>query len=143
MSEEGHFRKLEHMYYSAPINQIYKPKLVIAKGEATVTMEVKREYFHALEAVHGAIYFKMLDDAAFFAANSLMLESFALTTDFNLRFLKPITQGILVSKGKLVLAANTLFVAEARLFNDGKEVAFGSGSFFKSRHQLKPEYGYQ
>ena len=37
--------------------------------------------FHAAGAGHGTIYFKMLDDAAFYAANSMVEEQFVLTTD--------------------------------------------------------------
>ena len=44
-------------------------------------------------AAHGTIYFKMLDDAAFYAANSLVTDRFLLTTAFNLHFTKPIRTG--------------------------------------------------
>ena len=35
-------------------------------------MPIKKDYFHALEAIHGSVYFKILDDAAFFAAQSVV-----------------------------------------------------------------------
>lgn len=38
-------------------------------GEAEVSIEVGRELFHASGAVHGSVYFKLLDDAAFFAVH--------------------------------------------------------------------------
>lgn len=142
MVNEEHYRKLERMYHSAPINQIYRPKLEIGDGLATVTMEVRSEFFHALKALHGSVYFKMLDDAAFFAANSRIDGFFALTTDFNIHFLRPVTAGVLVAEGKLVSASSTLFVVEARLLNNQNLVAIGTGTFYKSHHQLKAEHGY-
>ncbi len=41
-------------------------------------------YSYSAGAAHGTIYFKMLDDAAFYAANSMVSEHFVLTTQFNL-----------------------------------------------------------
>ena len=44
-------------------------------------------------AAHGTSYFKMLDDAAFYAANSLVTDRFLLTTAFNLLFTRPLGAG--------------------------------------------------
>ena len=72
MTEKNdHYLSLEKMYVVAPINKIYNPKILIYKGGAEIEIAVKEKFFHAAGAVHGSVYFKMLDDAAFFAANSL------------------------------------------------------------------------
>jgi hypothetical protein len=39
-----------------------------------VTGLVRPDFFHAAHAVHGSVYFKALDDAAFFAVASLVQE---------------------------------------------------------------------
>jgi acyl-coenzyme A thioesterase PaaI-like protein len=78
----NHLQKLEHMYLMAPINAFYSPRISISQGEAEITIPVKPEFFHAADAVHGSVYFKLLDDAAFFAVNSLMEDYFALTASF-------------------------------------------------------------
>ena len=70
------------MYLAAPINDFYEPRIEIHEAEAVIEAEVSRRFFHAAEAVHGSVYFKMLDDAAFFAASSLEREVFVLTTTF-------------------------------------------------------------
>ncbi len=49
---------------------------------------------HAGGAVHGANYFKAMDDAAFFAANSLVDDVFVLTVSFNVYFLRPHHRGL-------------------------------------------------
>ena len=77
MANDTHFRKLERMYLGAPINQWYRPTLSISEGSAEVSIAVRPEFFHAANAVHGSVYFKLLDDSAFFAANSLVEDVFA------------------------------------------------------------------
>jgi acyl-CoA hydrolase len=59
-------------------------------------------YFHAAGAAHGTSYFKMLDDAAFYAANSLVTDRFLLTTAFNLLFTKPLGEGPVIAEGRWV-----------------------------------------
>ena len=54
-------------------------------------------------AAHGTLYFKMLDDAAFYAANSLVSDRFLLTTAFNLHFTKPMQRGRGAGRGALDL----------------------------------------
>jgi acyl-coenzyme A thioesterase PaaI-like protein len=65
MSDESHFRKLENMYLSAPINQLYQPRMTIGEGTAEIVIPVKEIHFHAASAVHGAVYFKLMDVSAF------------------------------------------------------------------------------
>ena len=76
MSKEEHYRKLERMYLNAPVNEYYVPEIHISEGQAQVSIPVRRDFFHAAEAVHGAVYFKLLDDSSFFAANSLVEDVF-------------------------------------------------------------------
>ena len=75
-SDHEHFRKLERMYHAAPINQFYRPVLTVGEGSAELEIPIRPEFFHAAAAVHGSVYFKALDDAAFFAVNSLVTEVF-------------------------------------------------------------------
>ncbi len=68
----AHFEKLEAMYLSAPNNAYYQPTIHITEGKAEVSIAVRPDFFHAANAVHGSVYFKLMDDASFFAANSLI-----------------------------------------------------------------------
>ena len=67
-AQEIHFRKLERMYLSAPVNnQVYKGiTIAISNEKAELSLKIEEKYFHAANAIHGSVYFKMLDDAAFF-----------------------------------------------------------------------------
>ena len=143
MSEE-HFRKLERMYASAPVNEYFRPVLTVAEGTAEVVIPVRPDFFHAAKAVHGSIYFKALDDAAFFAVNSLVPDVFVLTVTYNIYLTRPISEGTLRAKGRVVNQSRQLFIAEAELFDDrGRSIGRGSGSFMRSTIALNEDVGYR
>ena len=143
MSNQKHYSALETMYKAAPINKIYPPEITISEGEAEVSIEVKPEYFHIAGAMHGSVYFKLLDDSAFFAANSLEEDVFVLTTAFTTYLTRPVTKGRVKAVGKVVNFNRSQFIAESVLYDEaGKEVARGNGIFVRSRVKLSdiPEY---
>lgn len=132
-----HYRKLERMYHAAPVNQLYQPTLQVSKGRAVMTMEVKEQLFHAANALHGSVYFKALDDAAYFAVNSLVTDCFVVTVSFNIYLLRPVCSGMLRAEGEVTSASSQLYVADAVLYlDDDQVVARGSGSFMRSRVRL-------
>ena len=138
-----HFRALEAMYQAAPINEFYKPTMQVEEGEATIEIDVKREFYHAAHAVHGSSYFKMLDDAAFFAANSLEPEVFVLTTSFTTYITRPISEGKMIAKGKVVNRNKSQFIAEAVVYDqEGNEIGRGNGIFVRSKMRLIDAMGY-
>jgi uncharacterized protein (TIGR00369 family) len=141
--DEEHFRKLERMYHGAPINRFFEPKIRIANGTADLRMSVKPDFFHAAHAVHGSVYFKALDDAAFFAVSSLVTDVFVLTASYNIYLTRPVTEGVLQASGRVVHRSRSLFLAEAELLDaEQRQVARGSGSFMRSRIALTAQVGY-
>lgn len=141
---ERHWRALEGLYASAPVNRSFDSTLeVTGEGASRITFEVTESVFHAAGAAHGTIYFKMLDDAAFYAANTLVTDRFLLTTSFNLHFTKPVREGKVVAEGRWVSGRRRVFVAESRLVDaDGDEIGRGTGTFMKSRIPLSSLEGY-
>lgn len=89
MNSEAHWRGLERVYLAAPINRNLKPRIIIGDGICTVSLSISHSMHHPANALHGSIYFKMLDEAAFFAANSLEPEVFMLTSSFNTYLVVP------------------------------------------------------
>lgn len=140
----SHFRALESLYAAAPINALFRSRLEIPEeGVARISFEVDESVHHAAGAAHGTSYFKMLDDAAFYAANSLVTDRFLLTTAFNLLFTKPIVAGPVIAEGRWVSGRRRVFVADARLIGpDGEEAARGTGTFMRSRIPLSSLRGY-
>ena len=143
--EEAHFRALESLYAAAPINRLFESRLEIsAPGIARIHFAIDERYFHAGGAAHGTSYFKMLDDAAFYAANSLVTDRFLLTTAFKLLFTKPLKAGPVIAEGRWVSGQRRVFVAEARLIDgEGDEAARGTGTFMRSRIPLAGLPGYR
>jgi uncharacterized protein (TIGR00369 family) len=141
---EAHFRALESLYASAPINQLFRSRLEIPQeGVARILFDIDPQHHHAAGAAHGTGYFKMLDDAAFYAANSLVTDRFLLTTAFNLLFTRPIVSGPVVAEGRWVSGTRRVLVADARLIGpDGEEAARGTGTFMRSRIPLSSLKGY-
>ncbi|MDP4604918.1 MAG: PaaI family thioesterase [Erythrobacter sp.] len=141
---ELHYRALERLYASAPINRKFDSTLHIAgEGLSRLVFTVTPQDYHAAGAAHGTIYFKMLDDAAFYAANTLVTDRFLLTTSFNLHFSKPLRAGQVIAEGRWVSGRRRVFVAEARLTDDeGEEIGRGTGTFMRSRIALSSLPGY-
>ena len=142
---QAHYRALEHLYASAPINDLFESRLEITSpGVARITFDVDDRVFHAAGAAHGTIYFKMLDDAAFYAANSLVSDRFLLTTGFNLHFTKPVRAGKVVAEGRWISGKRRVFIAEAHLTDEeGDEIGRGTGTFMRSRIALSGLDGYR
>ncbi len=142
---QTHYDKLERMYLQANINtKIFDTTTVkISEEMAQIELEISDKYFHALEAIHGSVYFKLLDDAAFFAVNSIVEDVSVLTTSFNINLIRPVNKGMITAIGKVKFKSRNLFVAESSLYNEnGKEIAFGTGNFSKSKVELSEKIGY-
>ena len=144
MQHDAHHRALEQMYHSAPINQVILHRLTVGEGEATLRWEVDGRFFHAAGSLHGSGYFKMLDDAAFFACSSLEREVFMLTTHFEVELLRRVTGGHLTAEGRVTLQEGSQMEAESELKDEqGRVVARGKGSFVRSRILLTTVEAYR
>jgi len=142
---EHHFNKLRNMYLQANINTMIFDTTTceISQKKSEISLNITEKYFHALGAIHGSVYFKLLDDAAFFAASSVVEDVFVLTTSFTINITRPVSQGTIKAIGNVRFESNNLIVAESSLYNeDGKEIAFGIGNFGKSKILLKDTEGY-
>lgn len=139
-----HWRALEGLYASAPVNRLFESALTIeSEGRASIQFEVDERHYHAAGAAHGTIYFKMLDDAAFYAANTLVTDRFLLTTSFNLHFTRPVRSGKVRAEGRWISGRRRVLVAESRLIDaEGEEIGRGTGTFQRSRISLSGLAGY-
>ena len=143
MDIEDHYRSLERMYAAAPINSFFLPSLTISEGEAVVEMFLDQKYHHPAGAVHGSVYFKMLDDAAYFAANSLEMEVFVLTTSFTTYITRPVSKGKMKAIGKVVNINKTQYIAESIVYDShDQEIGRGNGVFVHSKQLLSEIKGY-
>ena len=141
MSE--HHRGLERAYAAAPVTRWMGTSVVVGDGTATVTLALREEFHHAGGAVHGSIYFRALDDAAFFAANSRVPRVLVLTSSFEVHFFRPVIEGTVSAEGRVVHRSERRVVAESRLVDGrGRELARGTGTFMPSGILLADLPGY-
>jgi uncharacterized protein (TIGR00369 family) len=144
--DDLHYDKLRSMYLRAKFNtDVYDTTTcLITEGEAQIGMTLSDKYFHALGAIHGSVYFKLLDDAAFFAVSSIVRDVFVLTTSFNIQMIRPVSSGDIKAIGTVRFKSKNLFVAESTLFDEkGREIGFGTGNFMKSKVGLTEDIGYE
>ena len=141
----AHFRALESLYRHAAINRLFESDIeIVEPGFARIRFEVTPQANHAAGAAHGTLYFKMMDDAAFYACNSMVSDRFLLTTAFNLVFTRPLKRGPVVAEGRWISGKRRVFVGEARLLlPDGEEAARGTGTFMRSHIALSGLDGYR
>jgi len=141
----AHFRALEALYRSAPINRKFESEIEIPEpGLARIRFTVEKDSFHAAAAAHGTLYFKMMDDAAFYACNAMVTDRFLLTTAFNLVFTRPMRSGPVIAEGRWISGKRRVFVGEARLLlPNGEEAARGTGTFMRSHIPLSSLAGYK
>ncbi len=140
-----HWRALVNLYATAPINNLFESRITITEeGRARIEFLVDERVYHAAGAAHGTVYFKMLDDAAFYAANTLVTDRFLLTTSFNLHFVRPVRKGWVTAEGRWISGRRRVLVAESRLVDaDGEEIGRGTGTFQRSRIALSGLAGYR
>ena len=140
----AHYRALESLYAEARVNRLFRSQIEIGEGSARIRFEVDERFFHAAGAAHGSFYFKMLDDAAFYACNSLVTDRFLLTTAFNLHFTRPLREGPVVAEGRWASGRRRVYVADAQLVDqDGEVAARGTGTFMRSHIPLSGLPGYR
>lgn len=140
-----HYQRLEQIYLQAPYNRLLydDTTIKISAGRAEISTRVSPRHHHGAGALHGSGYFRLLDDAAFFAVNSTITDAMVYTVSFTTQFLKPVQSGIITAIGEIKHSTSNLFIGESSLYNDkGQLIALGRGDFMKSRIDLKTIPGY-
>jgi len=144
MIKEDHYRKLENMMHGAPIVKLTGARITIGEGKSEITLPVSEDLYHAAGALHGSMYFLALDNAAWFAVNSLVSDVFVLTVSFNVYLIRPVDKGIVRAEGRVTNATKTQYFAESILYDeDNREIARGSGTFVRGKTRLTPGIGYK
>lgn len=144
MQQNEHFERLQRLYHKAKVQQLFSGSTIaVSHSRAELTLPVQEAYFHGAAAIHGSVYFKLLDDAAYFAVASVVQDVFVVTSSFQINLVRPVTGGMLKAVGTLRSQGKNLYVAEATLYNNrGKEVAFGTGQFMRTSQPLNSLPGY-
>lgn len=139
-----HFSRLERIFHAAPIQGVFKGgEMKVENEKAIYKLIISKAYFHAADALHGAIYFKLLDDSAYFAAASIEETYFLLTKSYTIHFKRPVEVDELIAVGELISENKGEITCRSRITNNaGKIVAEGEGIFVRSKKLLKDQTGY-
>ena len=140
---DKHFKNLISIYNQAPINKVYKPRMRLALGKCTIKMNILKSFHHSAKSLHGSVYFKMLDDAAWAASNTHVKDVFLFTYNFNVFLTKPVFKGNIKSVGEVIDIENTKISTKSVLFDSNDiEIATGEGVFIRSKYPLKDAIGF-
>lgn len=143
MIDIEHYRKLENMMHSGPFMKLTGARVTVQKGEAQIELPVKEDFHHPAGAMHGALYFLALDNAAYFAVNSLIKDVFVLTASLTTYITRPVSGGMVRAVGKIVSQGRSQFIAESIMYDDqNNEIARANGIFVKSKIPLSEKIGY-
>lgn len=138
-----HFERLSGVFHASPVNADGRTSIEVSRGGARLERVFESDSHHAAGAVHGSCLFKLLDDAAFFAANSLVADRFVLTVNFETHFMRPLSGGAVVAEGRVVRATRRIIWSESEVRDgEGRLLATGTGTFLESAVELSPEIGY-
>lgn len=92
--------------------------MTISNGTADLTMSLGTEYEQALGSVHGMIFFKVVDETAFYAAQSLVPDVWLTTASVHMNITGPLSSGSTVAAHAQVLhQTRSSFIVESRVTN--------------------------
>ena len=129
-------------YLNHPMHKGLNLNVTMSQGVATVEMTVSPEICNLVGILHGNYYFKIMDDACFFAALSLNKHEFVATANFNIHYFSPASKGQLIASAQVVHARGTKYVCECTIVDkEQKKYGCGSGLFIAPHKQYKYNYG--
>ncbi len=101
------------------------------KDGADVTLETKREILQYYGTIHGGVLMGMLDAVIAIALNrELPPEKGAVTVEMKINFFKPVTEGSISGKGRILNRGRSLVTGLGELWNEkGERVAVALGTY--------------
>lgn len=101
-------------------------------GSARMQLQVRAEHLNYVKTLHGGAICSLIDSVAYFALRSLLAqETFLVSVEMKVNFLRPIREGIVVAEAETLHAGKRVMVAQVRV-TDGENrlCAFGTVSCF-------------
>lgn len=143
MSRERHFAALRRLYRQALINNVFRPNVQIAERLSIIEIDLHDGLHHTGHAVHSAVLYKLLEDAACLAAGSIEPEFHVRAARFSMEMVRLVAEGRIHAVGRVAEGEGTNLVAEAVLFDaEGCEIGRGCGLVVRTRIPLRELEGY-
>jgi uncharacterized protein (TIGR00369 family) len=117
-------------------NSTYLTSLLKMRGELTgntytITIPIQLLIHNSINIVHGGITATIADTAMGILVNkSISSTKVAVTSELKMNYISPGIGEHISCEAKIIHLGNRTSVTEARLYADGKLIAFSSGTFF-------------
>ena len=97
-------------------------------GFANVELTVNPEHLNPFGGIHGGAYASVIDTAAYWAVYCELEEKVGMISiDLKIDFLAPISEGVIITRGRSIKIGKTMCLAEATAKDkDGKWLAHGT-----------------
>lgn len=104
----------------------------VEAGSAVLALPVKEHLLQTSKFVHGGVLAVMIDAVIGTAVRSVLPRSVpAVTAEMNINFIRPVKDGTIYAKGRVVHPGSSLFVGSADVEDaQGKLLATGRATFF-------------
>ncbi len=101
----------------------------VEPGRAVLYIDVEELHLNGSGTLHGGVYTSLIDNAMGLSVSSVVGLRTA-TTQMNVHFLGPVTEGRITCQSEVVHRTRRTATAEGRVFDDeGNLVAMGTGAF--------------
>ncbi len=139
-----HQKRLQRVYASAPIMRFYNTSyLRFLEEGTTTTLTVESKYFHGQRALHNSVYFRMLEDAAYFACAAQEPDFHLSTSSFTTNFEEPVSTGKIKAIGTVLKSTKDGYTATAELKDENDVVlATGKGTYKRTEMKWAKVFGY-
>ena len=117
----------------APFEKLLNINIIEAsQGRAELTMPFLIEYAQGAGLMHGGALVTLADTAVVMAIKSLLTpETHFATITLDVKYLLPVTQGIITAKAKIVEKEGRTLKGQATLFDEGNRSVLEFNSTFK------------
>ena len=126
--------RLEAAFAQVNFAQLLGLEIVeLRRGEAALSMPVRPELTRMTGIVHGGAIASLMDSASAFAVLTLLEpEEQTVTVDLTLHFLRPVTEGRIEARARVLRAGRRVFTVSIEATADtGKLVATALTSYLK------------
>ena len=127
-------RRLRAAAKAVPFFRLLAIEVVeVTSGNATLSLEVRKELTQNHGVVHGGAIASLIDSAMAFAIIPLLAPRERVTTvDLTISYLRPLTKGRATATAKVVKSGRRLFVVTADVLdNDGRLAATALSTYIK------------
>ena len=116
-------------------NHLSMPVKEMGIGYSIVELKVGKEHMNPFGGIHGGVYASVIDTAAYWAAYCELEKKVGLISiDLKIDYLSPISDGLIITKGRSIKIGKTMCLAEATATNkEGKWLAHGTSKMMVTK----------